>query len=270
MFSLFLEKSYKNLLQITTKPYEDIFFLPASRSGLYQAMNIFSSVLAMLSQKRHLFRGNFEIPALSVPMSDYFLHLSNIKTSGNNDVYNALAKEMEESILDAEIIFNDDSKKLEYYNKKTNLRLALSETSSMISEMAPVVAYLKYIVNEKSKKQDNENEPKRAKILFIEEPEAHLHPEVQLKLMNIFAKLIQHDIKIVMTTHSNYIFNKTNNLIYSKEMDFNKISNNHFINTEKGSIVSQAEITPTEIGMQDENFVNVSEQLYNERLSLND
>ena len=88
--------------------------------------------------------------------------------------------------------------------------------------------------------------------------------------MNIFAKLIQHDIKIVMTTHSNYIFNKTNNLIYSKEMDFNKISNNHFINTEKGSIVSQAEITPTEIGMQDENFVNVSEQLYNERLSLND
>ena len=177
---------------------------------------------------------------------------------------------MEESILDAEIIFNDDSKKLEYYNKKTNLRLALSETSSMISEMAPVVAYLKYIVNEKSKKQDNENEPKRAKILFIEEPEAHLHPEVQLKLMNIFAKLIQHDIKIVMTTHSNYIFNKTNNLIYSKEMDFNKISNNHFINTEKGSIVSQAEITPTEIGMQDENFVNVSEQLYNERLSLND
>ena len=57
-------------------------------------------------------------------------------------------------------------------------------------------------------------------ILFIEEPEAHLHPANQVKLVEIFAELISEDVTLVMSSHSNYVFNKLNNLVLSKKLDY--------------------------------------------------
>ena len=222
-------------------------------------MNIFSSVFAKLSQFRHLISDTIEIPALSEPISDYFLNLSTIKEGNSNDKYSNFAIEIEEKILNAQIRFNQDSKKLEYFNKKANFKLDLSDTSSMISEIAPIVAYLKYIVNEKEGTNPS-------KILFIEEPEAHLHPEIQVELMNIFAKLTQNKVKIVLTTHSNYFFNKVNNLIISGQVEIEKVSNYHLINTNKGSIINK-NVELTEAGIIDSNFVEIAEQLYKERLA---
>ncbi|MGB0861682.1 MAG: AAA family ATPase [Saprospiraceae bacterium] len=251
----FILDSYDEVL----KTCNNVFLLPASRSGLYEAMNIFSSVFAKLSQFRHLISDTIEIPALSEPISDYFLNLSTIKEGNSNDKYSNFAIEIEEKILNAQIRFNQDSKKLEYFNKKANFKLDLSDTSSMISEIAPIVAYLKYIVNEKEGTNPS-------KILFIEEPEAHLHPEIQVELMNIFAKLTQNKVKIVLTTHSNYFFNKVNNLIISGQVEIEKVSNYHLINTNKGSIINK-NVELTEAGIIDSNFVEIAEQLYKERLA---
>ena len=258
----------------------DVFFLPASRSGLYEAMSIFSSIFARLSQIRHQIKDKIEIPALSEPTSDYFLNLSTIKIGAEKDVYHVFAKEIEEKILSARIEFNEENKKLEYFNEHTKLRLNLGETSSMVSEIAPIVAYLKYIINEKPIEKDKtqlinifenfnkENKAaEKAKIIFIEEPEAHLHPEIQILLMDIFARLTKHNVKIVLTTHSNYIFNKVNNLILSKALATEKIANYHVVHTEKGSIVKE-ENDLTEEGMEDDNFVPIAEQLYKERLKI--
>jgi len=261
--------------------YNDVFFLPASRSGLYEAMNIFSSIFARLSQLRHLIKDKIDIPSLSEPMSDYFLNLSNIKIGEGTDIYHNFAKEIEEKILKARIEFNEESKKLEYFNENVKLRLDLGETSSMVSEIAPIVAYLKYIINEKPTIDNggllnfnvfkvsrwNNEAAKKAKIIFIEEPEAHLHPEIQILLTDIFVRLTKHNVKIVLTTHSNYIFNKVNNLILSKELATEKIANYHLVHTEKGSIVRE-ENELTEEGMEDDNFVPIAEQLYKERLDI--
>ena len=46
----------------------------------------------------------------------------------------------------------------------------MTEVSSMVSEITPVVAFMKFI-----KKQDSRADIRKP-ILFIEEPEAHLHP----------------------------------------------------------------------------------------------
>lgn len=251
--------------------YSKVFFLPASRSGLYEAMSIFSSIFARLSQLRHHIREKIDIPALSEPMSDYFLNLSIVKTEVEKDIYYNFAKEIEEKILNARIEFNEDSKKLEYFNEDVKLRLDLGETSSMISEIAPIVAYLKYIINVevvlKIEEQNNVNIADKTKIIFIEEPEAHLHPEIQILLTDIFARLTKHNVKIVLTTHSNYIFNKVNNLILSKDLATEKIANYHMVHTEKGSIVKE-ENKLTEEGMEDDNFVPIAEQLYQERLDI--
>ncbi|MBT3207833.1 MAG: AAA family ATPase [Bacteroidetes bacterium] len=256
--------------------FNEMYFLPASRSGLYQAMNIFSSVFAKLSQIRHLVNSQIDIPALSEPVSDYFLKLSTIKSSKMSDKFSAIAKEIETEILDGEVIFNSDTKKIEFIEKKTKLKLDLSETSSMVSEISPIVAYLKYIINESDEKNDygsfiyktsSADYTNSKKLIFIEEPEAHLHPAIQVKLVEFFTKLIKNNIKIVLTTHSDFISNKLTNLILSKDLDFKSVSSCHLVMKEGGSTDSE-DMKATKEGIEDFNFLKVAENLYEERIKL--
>lgn len=134
----------------------------------------------------------------------------------------------------------------------------MTEVSSMVSEITPIVAFLKFII----KKQDSEGD-KVKPVLFIEEPEAHLHPQNQIALMEVFAKLIQSGVKLVMSSHSNYIFNKLNNLVLGKKLDYNVYQPVILEEKQEGSVSKLVEID--ELGAEDQNFVDVSEKLYYER-----
>ncbi|OQY05682.1 MAG: hypothetical protein B6I20_00655 [Bacteroidetes bacterium 4572_117] len=270
----------ENSIRSLKNSISDIYFFPASRSGLYQAMNIFSSVFAELSKVRHIVNSQISIPALSEPVSDYFLKLSTIKINTTSDKYAKIAKEMEKNLLNGEVVFNKETKKIEYVEKKTKLRLDLSETSSMVSEISPIVAYLKYVINEIQIKDDSSDAynliwgseegleyNNSKKLIFIEEPEAHLHPKIQIKLIEYFSKLINNNIKIVLTTHSDFISNKLTNLILSEDLSFEKISSCHLIMTKEGSI-DKGDMQATQEGIDDYNFLGVSEELYEERMKL--
>ena len=54
---------------------------------------------------------------------------------------------------------------------------------------------------------------KKNDLLIIDEPELNLHPEMQMKLARVFAKLVRSGVKILITTHSDYIVKEINNLI---------------------------------------------------------
>ncbi len=254
---------------------DDIYFFPASRSGLYQAMSIFSSVFARLSQLRHLVNSPIDIPALSEPVSDYFLKLSTMKANKSKDIFSKIANDIEKNILNGEIIFNSDSKKIEYLEKDTQLKLDLSETSSMISEIAPIVAYLKYVLNDKNVNKLSENglhskqDIITYKLIFIEEPEAHLHPKIQIEMMTFFIELINNNAKMIMTTHSDFMHHKLTNLILSKKVSPNDVSSYHMVLTEKGSL-DKEDMKATSEGIDDYNFTDFSEQLYEERMNLSD
>jgi predicted ATP-dependent endonuclease of OLD family len=60
-------------------------------------------------------------------------------------------------------------------------------------------------------------------LLMIDEPELNLHPENQIKMARLFAKLVNAGIKIWITTHSDYIIKEFNNcLMFSQEMENKK------------------------------------------------
>ncbi|MDM8517416.1 AAA family ATPase [Desulfobacterales bacterium HSG16] len=102
-------------------------------------------------------------------------------------------------------------------------------------------------------------------LLFIEEPEAHLHPKVQIQLMEIFSKLTKAGVKIVMTSHSNYMFNKMNNLVLAKKLLPEDIEVMVFDEAVNGSTVKNAQID--ELGIDDNNFIDTAERLYEEKFA---
>jgi len=232
-----------------------IHYLPASRSGLYQALSAFSQIFAELSKSRGFLKKKVDIPSIPEPVSDYFLGLSAIRKreTGNNSQVLRIVREMEKNILKGEVLFDEETKRMFYKPCHTDLSLDMSLTSSMVSELSPVVSYLKYIVPFSH----------GTSLIFIEEPEAHLHPEAQVRLTEMFAELIRANVRIIMTSHSSYMFNKMNNLILDKKIDPDTAGTVVFRETDGGSVGTY--VSTDELGADDENFLDVAENLFNEK-----
>jgi predicted ATP-binding protein involved in virulence len=49
--------------------------------------------------------------------------------------------------------------------------------------------------------------------VFVEEPEIHLHPRAQRKMVEILALLVHHGFRVVVTTHSLTVLYTLNNLL---------------------------------------------------------
>ena len=54
---------------------------------------------------------------------------------------------------------------------------------------------------------------RKDQILIIDEPELNLHPDNQVKFARLIARLVNAKVKILLTTHSDYIVREINNLI---------------------------------------------------------
>lgn len=243
--------------QLIRGDYSDVYFLPASRSGIYSGMNAFGSIVAELSKNRAYITRKIEFPGISEPISDYFIALSSIK-SRINEQYVEYYTKIENNILKGKVTFDKNKNALMYKPNNLEAQFEMTEVSSMVSEVSPIVAFLKYILASQIKRG------KQGKgILFIEEPEAHLHPNNQIALVEVFSELIKTNVKLVMSSHSNYVFNKLNNLVLSKELNFKCYQPIVLEDIDGGSI---SKILPIdELGASDENFVDVSERLYYER-----
>jgi hypothetical protein len=253
-----------------------VYFLPASRSGLYQSISTFGVLLAELSKNRNLASKSFSLPTYSEPVADYFLQLAGIVPSAVPGETADIARQIESEILGGEVGFDEQNKKLYFRQHATGDAMDLAFASSMISEIAPMVAYCKYILRWdrkqvfKSGSTFVEKYSPAPSLLFIEEPEAHLHPEVQVKLMEFFARLTKHNVKVIMTSHSNYMFNKLSNLLLTDELEPEKVGSYLMRATPEGSVMDDFAMRAEEEGIADENFVDVAEQLYNERLAAYD
>ncbi len=259
-------KETNRFINTVCENVSDVYFLPASRSGIYSGMSAFGQIIAELSRNRSLLTKKIELPGISEPISDYFISLTEINTSNyfklQQSEFALIAKEIETEILRGEVRFDNNKKALLYRPINMDIDLEMTSVSSMVSEMSPIVAFLKYIIARNSMKQWPVNR-KSKPIIFIEEPEAHLHPENQIKLIQVFAKLINYNVKLIVTSHSNYIFNKLNNLVLAKKLEVERYCPIILTQRDTGSMSKLMDID--ELGVSDENFIDVSEALYEER-----
>jgi predicted ATPase len=156
------------------------------------------------------------------PMNKVFENLFSLNLEENIEGhYINLVKQLQE-ILGGEIklISLEGIGLIEFYFKIDSVDepLPMYLASSSVNQLTPLYLYLKYWALEKNN------------FLMIDEPEVNLHPENQIKLINVLIQFIQNETgnKVLITTHSSILANAINNYIY-----LDVLKSQHGVNVKK-------------------------------------
>ena len=75
-----------------------IYFLPASRSGLYLSLNTFGAMYTQMAMQRGAFGNNLPLTGIPEPIADYFLSLSSVRKAENQE-FSEIYGKIEHDIL---------------------------------------------------------------------------------------------------------------------------------------------------------------------------
>ena len=184
-------------------------YLPAARSGIMQSHRVIASSLVANATRAGLERFP-EIPTFSGVVADFLQQLilyEEERTS--DDLMKDLADVLEREVLDGQIRVNralaGGIPDFVYQPRKTEENVRLNRASSMVTELAPVVLLLRSTIS-------------RGDMLIIDEPEAHLHPEMQVEFTRFLASVVRSGVRIIMTTHSEWVLEELANLVQASEL----------------------------------------------------
>lgn len=206
-----LARSFERCLKSNLLNFAGVHYFPAARSGIMQSHRVIVSSLVENSAQAGL--DKIQLPALSGVIADFLKKIVLYKERRNDSFgmissgagkMKIIADSMEENILSGEITRERVSQAgypgFSYRPYRTKDNIGLARSSSMVAELAPVILFLRGYIS-------------RRDVLIIEEPEAHLHPGAQTKLAAVLAELIRNDVKVIITTHSEWLLQAISNLM---------------------------------------------------------
>ena len=178
------------------------FFIPAGRSFF---ANIQSTIFSFLSDNRSLDPFLIEFGSFYESLKRYYNDII-----VNNNSPQRQDKEFDE--LTSQILNSNylREKEKDYLIHKDSRKVNLTNASSGQQETLPLIIILKalnYISSSGG-----------GFTLYIEEPEAHLFPTAQKRIVELLARTFNsknRNFQIFITTHSPYILSSFNNLIYA-------------------------------------------------------
>ena len=272
-FNQFLSSLFQSLIGPAGR---SAFYLPADRTGVMHSHQVVVSALIQNASTAGL-QPATNVPMLSGVLADFLSLLIGIgprRHFGRRAVPSrkseGLGRDLENNLLNGVVLLKRSDAgypAFAYRPEGWKDDLPLMRASSMVSELAPVVLYLRYIV-------------RPGDVLIIEEPEAHLHPAMQTAFARELARLVRAGIRIVMTTHSEWFLEQIGNLVqlsrlskarrqYLESADYalepDQVGAWLFkpSNRPKGSVVEEVILDP-ETGLYPTGYGAVSEALYNE------
>ena len=187
------------------------YYLPADRTGVMHSHKVVVSALVQSAAIAGL-RPGADVPILSGVLADFLEQL--VQMAGrhgrmrmkNGDV---LASRVEETVLGGGVRAESSEAnypQFVYQPEGWKTQLPLMRASSMVSELAPIVLYLRHVV-------------RRGDVLVIEEPESHLHPAMQVEVIRRLAEIVRAGIRVIVTTHSEWVLDELANIVQGSQVE---------------------------------------------------
>ena len=252
------------------------YYLPADRTGVMHAHNVVVSALIESAAMTGL-RPAARSPMLSGVLADFLEQLINFhrrpyrrRKSRKDD-----GSMIEQAILGGSILVNPSEitgyPNFTYRPDGWKKEIPLMNASSMVSELAPVVLYLRHVV-----RRDN--------VLIVEEPESHLHPAMQVEFTRQLAALVDAGIRVIVTTHSEWVLEELANIVQRSKIPKSRrgevVGSRVALRPDqvgawlfkqkkrpKGSVVQEVKLDD-ETGLYPTDYDIVSEELYNESVNI--
>ena len=244
------------------------YYLPAARSGVMQSRDVL--VTALIKRATRIGLDRLEVSTFSGMIADFLEQIVNYK---GNDISSSsirrVAEQLEEELLEGKIEVKRSTPEgypeFLYRPEQAEEALRMSHSSAMVSELVPLVLFLRGIV-------------KQGDLLIIEEPESHLHPGAQTKIAQTLARLVRAGVRVLITTHSNYLLQQIGNLIREGELRKQGESTNESVDYLKAEEVGawwfHKDKPVTELpfdlveGIEPEDHLDIAEDLYNQSAGL--
>jgi predicted ATPase len=163
-------------------------------------------------------------------------------TDENQEKFIAEFINKSKEIINGNIISNGDS----FIYKKDDKNYDIVNASSGIKS----IGLLQYLVTNKALKKDS--------VLFWEEPEVHLHPTWQLKMIELFLELQKNGVRVVFSTHSPYMADYLNALVKKRNLG-NKVSFN--LLSEEDGVVSNKILDDTNWKLLQDELLGALEEI---------
>ena len=180
-------------------------YLPADRTGVMHAHRALVSAFIDNAPMAGL-RPSLEVPTLSGVLSDFLQQLLAIDhpAVGRKGCLQGHSTRIERAMLGGSVGVVESAvtgyPHFTYRPDGWKGDLPLMNASSMVSDLAPIVLYLRHVV-----------EPDT--VLIVEEPEAHLHPAMQVELIRQLAALVRAGVRVMVTTHSEWLLEELANIV---------------------------------------------------------
>lgn len=256
-------------------PYTS-YYLPAARSGVMQSHRALAS--AVVSQAPLAGLERMEVPRMAGVVSDFLSTLIQLDQESEDSDLTEVARFLEGNIMQGRVRVED---RLGYpeilyapaggaSERGRDSEFRLHRTSSMISELAPLVLYLRHVIHPWS-------------LLVIEEPESSLHPESQLRLAEAIAMIVNAGVQVVITTHSDYFLTVLNQAIQTATLiaedkdpgvdmpplRAGQVGAYLFLRKPAGTTVKRLPVSDR-YGIAEADFLSVAEELYDTSVELDE
>ena len=262
-------------------------YLPAVRGGLMQSHRILVS--AVIARAPTIGLTGADIVPFTGVLADFLEKLLMIDSGrskfrlqryGRQSIkgVSRLSEKIEQSIMHGTITLKMLATRYpdfryEFIDKNATSRdISLIHASSSVSELAPIVLFIRYYLSP-------------GDVFIVEEPEAHLHPEAQRLIAGVLVELVKAGIQVIVTTHSDIILEQISNFIHADEIPGAKVLNRkakgRTLNEKesrcylfkapagrgKGTTVKSIPFNE-QMGILTQDHLDVSSALYNETVSL--
>jgi len=176
-------------------------YLPAARAGIMQSYRVIAGSLIARSATGPDRIAN--VPSLSGVVADFMQRIALYSPEAEDPELRELASALEEETLTGHIgarTLPGGYSDFAYRPLGTEQDVRLTRASSMVSELAPVVLFMRGVI-------------RVGDTLVIEEPEAHLHPAAQTRMAVTLARLVRAGVRVLVTTHSDWLLKEIANLM---------------------------------------------------------